>query len=67
MWQQAQDIVSLVLIGLLLFWISQSEAGLHKLWVWENKKIIFILFFFFLPFENNIIKSISYEIIQNIQ
>ena len=43
MWQQAQDTVSLVLIGLLIFWISQSDAGLHKFWISENKKSFFFI------------------------
>ena len=71
MWQQAQDIVSLVLVELLIFLISQSDTSLHKFWRSENKQSFFFIknqyFIFFLPIENNIIKSIGYEIIQNDQ
>ena len=41
MWQQAQDIVSLVSIGLLIFLISQSDTALHKFWISENKQSLF--------------------------
>ena len=43
MWQQAQDIVSLVLIGLLIFWNSQSDAALHKFCISENKQSVFFI------------------------
>ena len=36
--QQAQDIVLLLLIALSIFIISQSDAGLHKFWISENKQ-----------------------------
>ena len=71
MWQQAQDIVLLISIGLLILLINQSDTALHKFWISENKQSLFFLlksiFYFFLHFENIIIKSISYEIIQNNQ
>ena len=43
MWQQAHNIVSLVLIALLVFWISQSDAALHKFWIAENKQLFFFI------------------------
>ena len=43
MWQQAEDIGSLVLIGLLTFLISQSDVALHKFWLSENKKSFFVI------------------------
>ena len=71
MWQQAQDTVLLVSNGLLIFLISHSDTVLHKIWISENKQSLFFIkiniLFLFLPFKNNIIKSISYEIIQNNQ
>ena len=53
MWQQAQDIVSLVSIGLLIFWIIQSDTALHKFWISENKQLLFFIkinILFFLTF-----------------
>ena len=52
------------------FLISQSDTALHKIWISENKQSLFFIkinIIFFLPYGNNIIKSISYEIIQNNQ
>ena len=43
MWQQAQAIVSLVLIGLLIFLIIQSDAALHKFWISENEQSFFFI------------------------